>query len=363
VVKRSIIFASIIFIIPLYPIFSDLNPYVQLSFYNSLTNIDDSLQFIAFENTRIGIQNTKNKNVKSLIQLDSKIANDVTFDVPRAYIKVRFPYFRLTIGKTRTSWGEGVFFNAGDVIFGGMSIVTDMAAETLKDKTDWFIIPYIPIGQFSFLEFVAIPYINYISDNDNYSTNIDNGSFGGRLVTKPFGITLESGYLFNGYEDLHKPYMSLQGHLLLDWYISGSLSILNGSNFKNYFDNSSISFGLNHILSIPYDKILSLRLESGINPSGKWKENNLNNENISDYGIYLYNEVLYSPSEALSFQLRNIISPVDISVILLFGFDWNIYQGLNISGFISTMLGDNNDTFSLQKDGAISLSTRLLFKY
>lgn len=63
--------------------------------------------------------------MKALLQIDSRFAPGtpvvVAIEVPRAYVKLRFPWMRVTLGKTRLSWGQGLPFNAGDLIFGSMS--------------------------------------------------------------------------------------------------------------------------------------------------------------------------------------------------------------------------------------------------
>jgi hypothetical protein len=112
---------------------------VTISGYTSVLRSGDSAVVTAFLKSCLDLKSVGNKNVKGYFQLESLITENYIFlDIPRAYIKVRFPSFRVTLGKTRVSWGDGFVFNAGDVVFGSMGVISgDLSAETLRDETAW----------------------------------------------------------------------------------------------------------------------------------------------------------------------------------------------------------------------------------
>ena len=126
---------------------------VTISGYTSVLRSGNSAEMLAVLKSSLNLDSVGNKNVKGYFQLDSWIADSFGIDVPRAYLKVRFPWFRLTLGKTRVSWGDGFVFNAGDVVFGSTgSISGDLSADSLRNETGWLGAVYLPLGAFSFLE-------------------------------------------------------------------------------------------------------------------------------------------------------------------------------------------------------------------
>ena len=94
----------------------------------------------------------RNPIVRSELQLEETAGDGAVVTVPRASIKVRLPWFRFMIGKSRVSFGRGFFFDAGDVIFGGAGLlVSDFSASVLRDDTTWLLEAYVPLGQLSYL--------------------------------------------------------------------------------------------------------------------------------------------------------------------------------------------------------------------
>ena len=311
---------------------------------------------------RLDFKSFGNRNVKGQFQLDALISDDIVFDVPRAYLKVRFPFFRVTLGKTRVSWGEGFLFNAGDVIFSGMSILGNLTAAELRDETDWMLVPYLPLGTFSYIEGVLLPHPT--GTGPPVSIKLHEVDAGIRVQTKLVGHKLEAGYLYSGSNGNHRPYVSVKGNLLnIDWHLSSALSIPvvkpDEEDLKKGWD---ISFGLFRMVSLPAGPSLLFRLESGINPFGHWEEIHPSPAD-ADYGIYLYPEVSLSPSDAASIFLRTIISPVDLSALMSTGLSWNIYQGFTMHFFFAFLMGDGDDHFSWGKTGDLSFTTKLEYVY
>ena len=170
---------------------------------------ESEFSLLSYGEGRLDLKSYGNENVRGQLQLDALLSEEVELDVPRAFVKVRFPGFRLTVGKTRISWGEGFLFNAGDVVFEGMSLMDNLTELELRDETDWMFVPYIPLGTFSFIEGLLLPHPRLMDGSSGSGvpvavplSQIDTGS---RIVTKALGVKLEGGYLYKGSEERHRP--------------------------------------------------------------------------------------------------------------------------------------------------------------
>jgi hypothetical protein len=287
------------------------------------------------------------------------IADTITLDVPRAYMKVRFPGFRMTVGKTRVSWGEGFLFNAGDVVFDGMDLLTDLSELELRDETDWMLVPYIPLGRFSFLEGILLPHPR-TEDGIPVGVELEDVDAGSRIVTKLLKHKIEAGYLYKGSTGFHRPYLSLQGNLFtLEWNLSSSLSIpLSSAETQDIREGWDFSLGFFRIVNLPSQGSLLFRLESGIRPFGEWQEHPSPTEDTS-YGLNLYPEISYSPNDTMTLYIRSIVSPVDLSALTFTGFRWNMYQGFTMHFVLFFMAGDENDQFGWNRTGDLGFSSDL----
>jgi len=341
---------------------------------SSLVHEEESeFSLLSYGEGRLDLKSYGNKNVRGQLQFDALLSEEVELDVPRAFIKVRLPGFRLTLGKTRVSWGEGFLFNAGDVVFEGMSLMDNLTELELRDETDWMFVPYIPLGTFSFIEGLLLPHPRLVDGSVGTPargsgapvavplSEIDAGT---RIVTKALGVKLEGGYLYKGSEERHRPYVSFQGNLLtVDWHLSSSLAIPSENPDRQALrDGWDISFGLFRLVNLPSVGSIAFRFESGIRPFGQWQERG-RSPNASNYGIYLYPEVAIAVNDSLSCFVRSIVSPVDLSALNFAGLRWNIYQGFTMSFFFSLMLGDENDHFGWSRQGDAALTSEMQYIY
>ena len=344
---------------------------------------DEEYSLASYGTGNLDLKSSGNPNVKGELEFDALISETVFLDVPRAYIKVRFPWFRLTAGKTRVSWGEGFLFNAGDVIFEGIHPLANLTSTELRIATDWMLVPYVPLGPFSFIEGILLPHpqlltVPMATDDPMgpvlmetlpvpVGLSVDKIDRGLRIVTKLLDIKLEGGVLYKGDSDTSHPYTSLKGNLFsVDWHFSNSVSLPDGTvSVKEMRKSHILSLGLFRLINLPYAGSLSLRVEAGIKPSGEWEElkNGNSDGELPDYGLYVFPEVSYSPLDNLSLQMRSIISPVDASALSIFGASWNTYQGFTVSGFISFMTGDEDDIFGWDREGDFSLMTELKYVF
>ena len=324
-------------------------------------------------------KSVSNKNVKGQLSILANIGETSFIEIYRAFIKARFPAFRLTLGKTKLSWGEGFMFNAGDLLFGSTGLSVDITSDELRNTGAWLSSFYFSLGRFSFIEAVYFPpeinlsklYIdgrlyeeNLIDDPPRYPT-ADNSKAGVRFYTKLKEIKFEGGYLLNGAKSMHSVYFSSQGNLFVDWYLSSSSEIdLNNPSQESFKNNLKISTGLFHIIKPTQESSINLRFESLIYPLGEWNEiENSQPLNQNLYGLYLYPEISYSPISGQNYFLRAIISPIDTSGLVSLGYSWNIYQGFTILSYTGVQFGDDSDSFSIDKQGGwfLSLGARFTF--
>lgn len=330
----------------------------------------------------ITIKSNGTKNVKSQLTLDFlSMRNLSTLGIKKAWIKFRYPKVRVTLGKNRITWGEGAAFNAGDVIFDDYISpessdveAFDLTADELKSINRTMVLLSFPIGKFSFAEGIYLPYDFFTTTELTTAATtstvpddkgLDQHSYGGRLVTKASGIKIETGYIYNGAESLHKPYVSFNGTLLLDYHLSSSVNILHGESDSDLWKNSfKISGGLFYLFELEgeEDRTLTLRLESMFKPFGVW-ESSEDSTKQKEYGVLLYPEVSFVPNDEISLFLRSIVSPVDISSKSTLGLNWKTYQGFSIGTFLSFNLGDDGDVYSSGSDDSLSLTISVTHKF
>lgn len=336
----------------------------------SVLRYEGATQLLPLVQARLDLDSAGNKNVKGYFRLDSFIGETIGIDIPRAYLKVRLPWFRLTLGKTRVSWGDGFVFNAGDVVFGSMETISgDLSGPTLRNETAWLGAVYVPLGAFSFLEAVTLPY--GVPDPAGTFTDsllplsvpmpLQKLSGGLRGAFKLGSTTLETGYYASGRSVAeHRPYLSLHGHLLVDWNLSAAMAIPSfDPQWEQWDEWLGISAGLFHLVNLGLNRTLSFRLESAFHPGAAWEEI----PGGTEYGLVLFPEIAFSPTDTLSLQLRSLISPVDLSALNLLSVSWNIYQGLTIFSHLSVPFGDGDDLYQWDQDYLSSWTTGLEFVY
>ncbi len=315
--------------------------------------------------TAVSLKSTGNRNVRANLSGDILYPDSSGipgFVLQKAYVKTKFPSFRLTVGKTSLGWGDGFVFNSGDVIFGSTSPYVNLTGSEIRTSTTWLTSVNYPLGRFSFIEgLITAPEINASGIE-----NIKNSGTGFRLYTKAGGIKIETGYYFDGKDisydliytentetlaisALHKPYISLQGNIGPDWYINSSLAVpaFNSAIIESVAkDTFNISMGFFQMLEAGYNNSLSLRLESIIAPYLNWKERD---GSAGSYAMLIYPEIVLNLGQTMSISLRSIISPIDVSTQITSGFSWNVFEGFNLIGYGTLNAGDGDDTFSWDK--------------
>jgi len=331
-------------LLALSPLVATENPVISMDLLPTVayTANTDKWQESMIANLSVSLASQRSGNVRGEVVLQGNSLTPVTsFEdvVYKAYFKARFPSFRLTAGKTRLSWGDGMLFNAGDVLYGSNSTSVSLTQAELRSSTNWLASVNYPLGFFSFAEAVVMP--------SETGVPLDM-LFGARYYTTVKDIKVEAGYATKVPKTtgirLHKPYISLQGNLGFDWYLSSSLAIpVAGDIAKRTSESWMISAGAFHLVALPLDRSLTLRLELLTRPFGTWEPGPVDDDTAA---ILLYPELGLSYSPSLSFSLRSIISPLDLSAMSTLGMSWNIFDAFNLIGSISLATGDEGDLFA-----------------
>ncbi len=309
----------------------------------------------------MSFKSSGNRNVKGELSFDFNYPEQavmgttvpvITLD--RAYVKARFPDFRLTAGKTRMGWGDGFVFNSGDVIFGSVSPYVDLTASEIRTETDWLTGINIPLGRFSFVEALILAPSPDTAGGKLLGA-VEDTSLGGRLYTKFGGTKIEAGYMYRGGDTpLHRPYLSFQGNIGPDWYLAASTALPSGASgnelSRAFEDTFNISFGLFHIQELTRVSSMSFRLEGLLMAFSEWEEStSASSGEIPEYALLLYPELAYIPSDSLNISLRSVVSPIDLSAQMTAGISWNVFQGFSLLGYLTANLGEESDTFAFSR--------------
>lgn len=303
------------------------------------------------------------QTVKAEIAVDALLGDGIVPSVARASVAVRFPRFRLTLGRARLSWGEGIAFNAADLLYGGSSTGgLDLTADSLRDDAAWMGAVTVPLGRFSFLEAVVLPPpLDVVSLLQNPLAPLpapEDLAAGGRFVGKVAGIKTEAAYLYRGKTSSHSLATSLQAHLLVDWHLSASMDPLDAQSLR-------LSAGLFHLQRLGQRASLSLRLEALVAPTCSWLE--VEPSALPGpapvYGILLYPELSFALGQALSVTSRALVSPVDGSALLAPAVALSLHKGLTFLATAAFAIGDDTDTWSPDRRGGLSFTAGCAYGY
>lgn len=344
--RRRHAMACILGIFTILTVSAAVETVVDLNLFHSLNLRDTGTRSHAYlmkGDASVSLKSPNTSNVRGDVALSfSQVGTTIVPSIDRAYLRARFPSFRLTVGKTRVSWGDGVMFNAADLLFGSTSTGVDLTRQELRSDTKWLTSINYPLGAFSFIEALVIP------PEDPLHASVGNTSLGARYYTTLGSVKLETGAAYRN--DAHtgnvvSPYLGLQGNIGPDWYVATSANIPYPEDIADELKDSWIvSAGLLHILTVGWQGTLSMRLETLLLPFAHWEP-----DPSHKYALYLYPELSYAPNETLSFLLRSIMSPIDLSATITAGASWNVFQGLSIQTFVTAFTGEEDDLFPWRK--------------
>jgi len=311
------------------------------------------------------------ESVKAELAVDGLLGESAVASLARASVAARFPWFRLTMGKARLAWGEGVVFNAADLLYGSSSAAgLDLTAETLRDDAAWMAAVYVPLGRFSFAEAVVLPppldVAAFIQDPAAPLPDPADAAIGGRIVGKLAGVKTEAAYLYRGETGSHSVAASLQGNLFVDWHLSASASLPAISPaLKDLADSLLLSAGLFHLQRLGPRASLSLRLEALAAPAGAWQEVDPAPPPApaTVYGLLLYPEISLAFDNAISLAARALVSPVDGSALIVPGVSVSVHKGLSFLGMASVSIGDETDNWSWSRQAGLSFVLGCAYSY
>ena len=258
----------------------------------------------------------------------------------KVYVKARFPHFQFTLGKTRLSWGDGVLFNAADVLFPVRTVSIDALSFQQAKSNAWQASSLIPISSFSFIETAAL------FNQQAPLFPLEQTDFGLRFYSGEHSVKFETGYAnrYTAQFRLHIPYIALQGNIGADWYLAASCELPESNAVLNHGKTSlQISGGLYWLLPVPYNGTLSIRIETMVRPWLSWKEQSA----AQQYALLLYSEISYSPGNDFSIGLRSVVSPIDLSAMIALHGTWNVLQNFTLMAIGTTAIGEPHDLCSL----------------
>ncbi len=363
------------------PAFAETEVRMNLELYNSVyRGRYDNWYYTGTGKADMRIASTGNTNMRAEVSVEfypvdlsggSSVAGVPALNLKRLWFKANFPNWRLTAGKTKVAWGNGLVFNSGDVIFGSLSPYLDFTQSTIRDDTAFLTAFNIPTGNFSYIEGVLLPPSLLYDETDGLMVQtIDKTSGGLRFFGRLGGWRLEAGYLYKGdpkvATDLlgHRPYFSFHGHAGVDIYAAASLAagydyqISGADQNRDSWDEISktinFSIGAFHQFQTGYNSTLTLRLETLVMPWQNWGPQPY--QDIIDgtagyYGIMIYPEITWMLRSTWFTTLQSIISPVDSSAQITTTFGWHVFQGFTLLGFVVVNTGDENDIFANDRTG------------
>lgn len=223
--------------------------------------------------------------------------------ISRAYLRARFPFGRLTVGKSTLSWGDGFFFNAAEVVTRRF----DRRQALLLPDAVWLAGLYLPIASFDFIEVVALP-----------SLNTSDVGIAGRLYVSLGALKAEAGYVYH--KSLHTPYVSLQGHLGVDWWLSSSVDI--GSEVEEL----RLSAGLFHSFFLVTGETITVRAEAMGIPIGK------------ERGLSVGIEGAYAPDQRQRFSISSLYSTSTELLVISVGYSIIPLEALTLTATLNTSI-------------------------
>ena len=213
-------------------------------------------------------------DICSVPQMINPIDNSVipaeaqtSWSLHKAYMKFRLPfgfkeeYIRIAAGKMPLSWGYGLFYNAGDLIFGGNPLSSNkidsskttslsFSSSTLSEfrtLTDWIFTLTVPLVKGIQIEAVALPPIENASLY-NY------GRFGGRVQFNWELAALENmeaGYIAEGNFSSQSMYVSFDGNIWFDYNANAKGELKKDEGLKK--ESLEFSLSLSKIFNVRTD--------------------------------------------------------------------------------------------------------------
>jgi hypothetical protein len=356
------------------PLHAEVRLSIKTEFYNTFTTLSglDDWRYFQSGTAGVAFQNKGSRLVRGELSLDFDETGGSSHSITlkRLYIRPSFGNVLVSLGKTRSTWGAGFAFNAGDLIFGSDSVDFDAKADDPRTETAWLTNAEIPLGDFSFLEIIALP------------GNVDEGelpplkkaSAGARISVEVGDFNIQTGYLYRGdlIADLgsegQRAFLSLEGISPINWHLSSSTTTgLGGLSTETIKQSWMITGGAFYDHTVNYDKTLSWQVEFLLKPFASFEVDVVPSDSDQDqaavYGLYLYPSISFAPRGNLVYSLNSVISPIDLSANTTLGVNWNIYEALSLQAYYSVQSGESGDVFHIDKPGGMSCTIGAKYTY
>ncbi len=369
-------FLTTLFLVSLaLPLSAEVRLSVDTEFYNTFTTLSglDDWRYFLSGAAGLTFQNMGSRVVRGELTLEFAGTGDPSGQsfsptLKRLYIRPSFGDVLISVGKTRSTWGAGFAFNAGDVIFGSDSVDFDTRAADARTETAWLTNVEIPLGNFSFLEIIALPG----NRGGEEIPAMDKASAGARISFEVGNFNIQTGYLYRG--DLianlgsrgQRAYLSLEGIYPINWHFSSSATTgLGDLSTETIKESCMITGGAFYDHTAGYDMKLSWRMEFLVKPFASFEPDvvPVAGDHDAAYGLYLYPAISFLPRGNLVFSLSSVISPVDLSANTTLGVSWNIYEELTLLGYYSVQSGESGDVFNLDKPVGMSCALGARYLY
>jgi len=347
VIKRIVSIAAV-FVVAISVSFAQVRPGGKISFSSGFAKLEENKFWYSSAEALAKLDANVSSSVKAYLESTCSILSVPETDyttagfagtvtLSKAYVKARLPWFRgfsarMNAGKQPVSWGYGLFYNAGDLIFGSDPVNVRPRSDTafsftsvalksnddysalagtvgqsaalssgttgalsssslsdLRIASDWAFCFAAPVSKIVTIEAIALPPIDT-------ALNGSSGRFGSRTQFKIDSVVIENmegGFISSDKMNTNEFYLALDGTIFFDYNICSSVK------FEDEFvkDEWQISTSLCKNFTIRGDtqeQTLTFRAESLIKPL----------EN--DFGIFGF--LSYSPTETTAFAFSYINS-------------------------------------------------------
>ncbi len=205
-----------------------------------------------------------------------------SFQLDKAYSKIRIPFInnsfmRFSAGKMPLSWGYGMVYNSGDILFSNTAILSSSniytaGEDSMRTFSDWAFHLYVPFKDIAAAEAVFLPPLEFTYVNPQITRTAV------RFLFMPYALFIENAEIGASLENniaqqnisSVKFYGAIDGTLFLDYTLCSSIALspdnTNSASFNKDF--WSISGSLFYTLPkasvraeslyYPYRELLSL---------------------------------------------------------------------------------------------------------
>lgn len=310
----------------------------------------------------------KKGNVRGQVRMEvlGDEANGLWFELSRAYIRKRMRLgqsyaMQIEIGKNTVAWGEGDYYNAGDVIFGAdpKARATGFVSE-FRDFSFWQGRAFIPLNKASYVELlIGIPNQKYPIFFSESSTDTPSGAGGVMAPTtdikkvgsgarihaeiKPFQF--ETGGYSRFVKNTISPYVSLALPLKVRFYVASGMDISYDKDADVFAEQFQEHFGVSGgVLST-----FNVGAQSTLTLQGEMlRKNNLLKTQVN--AIWFFTRVF-------GFILRGDATFETYEYAILAGPQWKPENGLTIGMYSNVQwnINDNPNTNTIYTGGTIMM--------